>query len=130
MKVIALVMALTLPLTLSAQDAAKSGPPTKTVSVFVQGDTSRLADFVESCKHEFSDRGLKLQLVSSDGEFQYNVVIAQESSVSGAAAAVVALDRKGVFVASVVRSGRMSGKGALNASAKELAKKLAILASQ
>jgi len=96
----------------------------------VQGDTSRLADFVESCKHEFADHGLKLQLVSSDGDYQYNIVIAQESSMSGAASAVVVLDRKGIFVASVVRSGRMSGKGALNASAKELAKKLAILTSQ
>jgi hypothetical protein len=98
--------------------------------VFVQGDTSRLADFVDSCQREFAAHGLKLELVSSDGTFQYNIVIAQESSLAGAGAAVIALDRKGVFVASVVRSGRMSGKGALNASAKELAKKLAILASQ
>lgn len=117
-------------LTISTIAAAQSSTTPKPVSVFVQGDTSRLADFVESCQREFADRGLKLQLVSSDAEFQYNVVIAQESSVSGAAAAVVALDRRGVFVASVVRSGRMSGKGALNASAKELAKKLATLASQ
>ncbi len=117
-------------LAFSGVAAGQSNSPSKTVSVFVQGDTSRLADFVESCQREFADRGLKLQLVSFDAEFKYNVVIAQESSVSGAAAAVVALDRKGIFVASVVRSGRMSGKGALNASAKELAKKLAILASQ
>lgn len=109
---------------------AQSPQETKTVRVYVQGDSSRLADFVEECKREFANHKLTLQLVPFDGEFQYNVVIAQESSLGGAAAAAVALDKKGLFVASVVRSGRMSGKGALNASAKELAKKLAILASQ
>jgi hypothetical protein len=130
MRATALVMAAILPLASLAQTAAQSGQAQRTVNVFVQGDTSRLADFVESCKHEFADHGLTLQLVPSDGEFQYNVVIAQESSISGAASAVIVLDRKGVFIASVVRSGRWSGKGALNATAKELAKKLAILAPQ
>ena len=33
-----------------------------------------------------------------------------------AAAAVIALDSRGLFIASVVRSGRMSGKGAFNAT--------------
>jgi len=70
---------------------------------------------------------MNLQLVRSDEVYDYNIVVAQESSVSGAAAAVVALDNKGLFVASVVRSGRWSGKGAFNASAKELAKKLSVL---
>ena len=58
---------------------------------------------------------------------EYNIIIAQESSIGGAAASVVVLDRSGHLVASVVRSGRMSGKGAFNATAKELAKKLAVL---
>ncbi len=107
--------------------SSQANPAGATIRVFVQGDSSRLADFAESCKREFANRGLKLQLVPSDGDYQYNVIIAQESSVSGAASAVIALDRKGVLVASVVRSGRLSGKGALNASAKELAKKLAVL---
>ena len=98
-----------------------------TVRVFVQGDSSRLPDFVESCKREFSERGLQLKLARPDEGYDYNIVVAQESSVSGAAAAVIALDGKGLFVTSVVRSGRMSGKGAFNASAKELAKKLATM---
>jgi hypothetical protein len=102
----------------------------KTVKIYVQGDSSRLPDFVEECQREFANHGLKLQLVPFDSDFQYNIVIAQESSMGGAAASVVALDKKGLFVASVVRTGRWSGKGALNASAKELAKKLAVLSSQ
>ena len=101
-----------------------------TVRVFAQGDSSRLPDFVESCKREFSEHGMKLQLVRLDEGYNFNIIVAQESSVSGAAAAVVVLDPKGMFVASVVRSGRWSGKGAFNASAKELAKKLAVLRNQ
>ena len=128
MKILGLLIAISL--LASEITFAQSGQETKAVKVYIQGDSSRLADFVEECKREFANHKLNLQLVASDGEFQYNVVIAQESSLGGAAAAAVALDRKGMFVASVVRSGRMSGKGALNATAKELAKKLAILASQ
>lgn len=95
--------------------------------VWVQGDTSRLPDFVESCKREFAERKIDLQIARSDEIFDYNIVVVQESSIGGAAGAVVVLDHRGQFVASVVRSGRWSGKGALNASAKELAKKVAIL---
>jgi hypothetical protein len=99
----------------------------QTVRVFFQGDSSRLPDFVESCKREFSEHGMKLKLVRPEEGYDYNIIVAQESSLSGAAASVIALDGKGLFVASVVRSGRWSGKGAFNASAKELARKLAAL---
>jgi hypothetical protein len=116
----------------SAQQAktSKSQSELRTLRVYVQGDSSRLSDFVEDCRHEFENRGIKLQTVPFDSDFEYNIVIAQESSMGGAAAAVIALDKKGLFVASVVRSGRMSGKGALNASAKELAQKLVVLSAQ
>jgi len=97
------------------------------VKVFAQGDSSRLPNFIESCRREFSEHAMKLELVRPEEGYDYNIVVAQESSLGGAAAAVIALDSKGLFVASVVRSGRMSGKGAFNASAKELAKKLAAL---
>jgi hypothetical protein len=103
------------------------GSAQETVRVFAQGDCSRLPDFIESCKREFKDRGMTLRLVGSGDERDYNIVVAQETSIGGAAAAVIALDSKGIFVASVVRSGRWSGKGAFNASAKELAKKVALL---
>ncbi len=95
--------------------------------VFVQGDTSRLPNFVESMRREFGEQGMRVELVERGIEFDYNIVLAQESSMGGAAAAVVVLDKGCNFVASVVRSGRLSGKGALNASAKELAKKIALL---
>jgi hypothetical protein len=125
MKLSSLILLLALACTTTL---SQSEP--RVVKVYVQGDTSRLADFVAECQREFADHGLKLQLVPFDGNFEYNIVIAQESSLSGAAASVVVLDRKGLLVASVVRSGRLSGKGAFNASAKELAKKLAVLVPQ
>lgn len=122
-------LAALLALALCSSIFAQSSSETKTVRMYVQGDSSRLSSFVEECEHEFASQGLKLQLVPFDGGFQYNVVIAQESSIDGAAASVVALDKDGRFVASVVRSGRLSGKGAFDACAKELAKKLAVLSS-
>jgi hypothetical protein len=60
---------------------------------------------------------MKLQLARPDESYEYNIVAAQESSV-GAAVAVIALDGKGLFVASMVRSGRWSGKGAFNGLGK------------
>jgi hypothetical protein len=95
--------------------------------VFVQGDTSRLPNYIESMRREFAERGMTVELVERGAEYDYNIIIAQESSVSGAAAAVIVLDRTANLVASVVRSGRWSGKGAFNATAKELAKKIAVL---
>jgi hypothetical protein len=97
------------------------------LKVVVQGDSSRLPDFVEMCRREFADHKLKLEVVRPGEAYDYNIVIAQESTFGSAAAAVIVLDNKGMFVASVVRSGRMSGQGALNASAKELAKKISAL---
>jgi hypothetical protein len=128
--VTALLLLFSVPMLLwccHAQEQAKMHQQLETVRVLFQGDSSRLSDFVESCKREFIEHGMKVQLARPDESYEYNIVVAQESSVSGAAAAVIALDGKGLFVASVVRSGRWSGKGAFNASAKELAKKLMVL---
>jgi hypothetical protein len=100
---------------------------TAPLKLLVQGDTSRLPDFVESFRRELAERGISMKVVDRGADYDYNVVLAQESTLGSAAAAVIVLDRGGGFVASVVRSGRFSGKGAFNASAKELAKKISIL---
>ena len=120
-------MKIVLPLLLFLTTALHTANAQETLKVFAQGDSSRLPDFMESCKREFKEKGMDLQIVRPEQGYDYNVVVAQESSVGGAAAAVIALDAKGLFVASVVRSGRWTGKGALNASAKELAKKISVL---
>src|SRR5260370_42539024 len=66
----------------------------------LQGDSSRLPDFVEMCRREFADHKLKLEVVRPDEAYDYNIVIAQESTFGSAAAAVIVLDNKGMFVAS------------------------------
>lgn len=105
--------------------APSSASDPKLVKIFVQGESSRTPDFIEECQKEFATQGLKLQVVNAiTDDFKYNVILSQETSYSGAAASVVALDKKGAYVASVVRSGRVSGNSALKSASKELAKKL------
>ncbi len=87
-----------------------------------------LADFIESLQKEIQKQGAKLELVQQGNPVDYNIVVAQESAFDGAGASAMALDPSCKLIASVVRSGRMSGKGALRATAKELARKLFILA--
>lgn len=92
----------------------------------VQGETNLTTYFVDAFKREATEAGLSVQL-SERSAADYNIVVAQESTLGSAAAAVIALDKDATLVASVVRSGRLSGKGSINACAKELAKRIAIL---
>jgi hypothetical protein len=112
------VLLLMLASLLASATFAQSAPAPRIVKAYVQGDSSRLADFVQECQREFPLQGLKLEVVPFDN-LEYNIVIAQESSIGGAAASAVVLDRSGHLVASVVRSGRMSGKGAFNATVSQ-----------
>ena len=121
-----MIAAIVLSISPTLYAQAKTTP--RIVKVYFQGNSDLLPDFIAECKREFAKEGLSLELVESDARFQYNIVVAQESTLGSAAAAAIALNTEGRFVASVVRSGRFSGKGALNATAKELAKKLSVLA--
>lgn len=128
-RILILFLALRATLVASPQ-TAPSKLEHSVLRALLQGDTSRLADFAESCKREFAERNVEFKITKSDEPYDFNFIVVQESSISGAASAVVVLDHRGGFVASVVRSGRWSGKGALNASAKEIAKKIAVLNGQ
>lgn len=101
----------------------------KTLRVSVTGESNLRSNFIDDLKDTAREVGLNVEVVAkSDAGKTYTIVIAQESTIGSAAAAVIALDADGDVAASVVRSGRLSGRGAMNACAKELAKKLAILA--
>jgi hypothetical protein len=103
-------------------------PPEIIIRASVQGETNLSAPFVEAFRRELAEERLRLEIVPRSHEaLDYNIVLAQETGMSGAAAAVIALDPDGDVVASVVRSGRLSGKGAMNACTKEIAKKIATL---
>ncbi|HEX2594739.1 MAG TPA: hypothetical protein VHL34_24765 [Rhizomicrobium sp.] len=102
------------------------GVPVLTVAVV--GESNLKAKFIESLRESASGERVQIDIKPrTDATLDYTVIIAQESSLGGAAAAVIAMDKAGDVAASVVRSGRMSGKGALNACAKELIKKLKVL---
>jgi hypothetical protein len=104
---------------------AQTGVP---VRVSVQGETNLVPQFVETLKQEGRAAGLEVTVTErSNTDLDYRILLAQESTVGSAAAAVIVLDRDGNIALSVVRSGRMSGKGAINACTKEVAKKIAIL---
>jgi hypothetical protein len=99
-----------------------------TVQVAVIGESNLKTDFIDDLKASAPDAKVQIVVVPrSDPQRKYTLAIAQESTVGTAAAAVIVLDRDGDVATSVVRSGRFSGKGALNACAKEIAKKLATL---
>ena len=98
------------------------------VRVSVQGETNLAPQFVQTLKQEGRAAGLDVSVVErSTDQIDYRILLAQESTIGSAAAAVIVLDRDGNIAASVVRSGRLSGKGAINACTKEVVKKIAIL---
>lgn len=108
---------------LSAQPSSSSP-----VRVAIIGESNLRTDFIESLRGAARDEHLDLETVPrSDPNLTFTIVIAQETTVGSAAAAAIALEPSGDIAASVVRSGRLSGRGALNACAKELAKKIKVL---
>lgn len=90
----------------------------------ITGETNLRLHFAEQLRAA----GLAFDLVSRGEQPGFTLVIAQESTLGTATAAVIVLDAAGDVATSVVRSGRFSGRGALNACAKEIAKRLTSLA--
>jgi hypothetical protein len=117
---------LGLLLLLQAPAAPHQAP--RAIRIAVQGETNLAPNFIESFKRESQEMGLRLTMADRrSAGLDYNIIIAQESTMGSAAAAIVVLSPDGDLVTSVVRSGRLSGRGAINACAKELAKKLVLL---
>lgn len=98
----------------------------RVLHVAVLGESNLKSNFLESLRDAAKDNGFTVD-IQPRSEAEYVLLVAQESTIGTAAAAVIALDRDGEIVASVVRSGRLSGRGAFNACAKELIKKFAVL---
>ncbi len=107
--------------------SAQPPQPNPVVRIAVQGETNLVPNFIETFKAESRALGLQVEIVERrSATLDYNILIAQETTLGSAAAAIVATSRDGDLVASVVRSGRFSGRGAINACTKELAKKIAV----
>jgi hypothetical protein len=81
--------------------------------------------FIEDLKTAQPEAGLSIEFVDkTDARLDYLVFVHQ---MGGMANIVIAFDPKGEIATSVLRSGRISAKGVMEASAVELAKKLAAL---
>lgn len=118
------MMILLVALTLMVQAPAASTP----IRITVQSETNLAPQFIDTLKDEGKAIGLSFEVVDrGNAQIDYQIYLAQETTVGSAAAAVIVLDRSGGIALSVVRSGRLSGKGAINACTKEVAKRLAIL---
>ena len=102
-------------------------PPQPTLRVIVQGGTYLVPDLVTDLRREFRAFRVDLEVVSSADDYRYNILLAQESGFGGAAAAIIVLDSAATFVTAVIRSGRITGGGSVNAAAKEIVKKIAAL---
>jgi hypothetical protein len=96
------------------------------VRVAVIGDAGIREPFIKSLEAAGRHASLHFELVPRPNA-DYTLLIAQDTTIGSAAAAVTALDRRGDVALSIVRSGRITGRGALDACAKQLAKDLARL---
>jgi len=97
----------------------------KPLRIAFAGVTTLTTPFGESLKEAGQQAGVSFEVVAfSNEDRDYAIVVTQ---IGGLANAVIALDRTGEVVASVVRSGWIAKNGGMKASAKELVQKLVAL---
>jgi hypothetical protein len=102
---------------------AAVAPAGRDVRLFVTGDSKHVADAIAALRAELQAGGVRVLLVQPSAQYDYRIVLAEGDRNAGAA---VALDAQGNVVAVIVR-GAFTEKGAAEASARDLAKKLAAL---
>jgi hypothetical protein len=135
--------------TLSAVGAGTQAQNMKPVRIAFAGTTSATTPYAESLKRAGLEAGLSIEVVPraesglvardvyfntraglpvaiapSEGRNYFLIAVSQIGTVANV---VVALDREGAVVASVAHPGVFYGDGVRDASARELAKKLASL---
>ena len=121
MKTAILVLALSVSMWCPAEAQAP-----KALRIAFAGSTTLTSRFSESIKLAGPDVGLSFEVVPfANQDRDYLIAVTQ---VSGIAHAAIAVDRRGEVVASVAHAGRLAARGASEASARELARKLAELA--
>ena len=122
------ILALAVVLMVMATTTAATQATKTVIRLAVTGESNLKTDFIEALQSAAAAEKIGVEVVGrTEPGLKYTLIIAQETTVGSAAAAVIGLDASGDVAFSVVRSGRFSGKGALNACAKEIAKKLAVL---
>jgi hypothetical protein len=100
----------------------------KSVTVFVEGDSSTIPKFVNLCRQKGPDRGLDFKFVDKKEEkYDYRVVLSTEGSGiwSFAHGNIVVMNPEAKVLFTVTRSDRWTSKGAASALTKEFVKVLA-----
>lgn len=100
----------------------------KTVTVFVEGDSSVIPKFINMCRHMGPERGLEFQFVDKQSDkYDYRVVLSAEGSGAWnyAQGNIVVMNQEAKVLFTVTRSNRLTAKGATSALTKEFVKVMA-----
>jgi hypothetical protein len=99
--------------------------PLKSLTLFVEGDSSTIPKFVNLCRQQGPDYGLDFHFVDKQADaYDYRVVLSSEGSGvwSFAHGNIVVLNSEAKVLYTVTRSDRWTAKGATSALAKEFVK--------
>ncbi len=103
-------------------------PALKSVSVFVEGDSSVIPKFINMCREMGPSRGLDFHFVDKrEDKYDYRVVLSAEGSSmwNYAQGNIVVMNPEAKVLFTVTRSNRATAKGATSALTKEFVKVLA-----
>ena len=123
-----LAVILTFNLCTSYAQKSEEQKQLKTVTVFLEGDTSTIPKFINLCRQMGPEKGLDFKFVDKmDDKFDYRVVLSTEGSGmwNYAHGNIVVMNPEAKVLFTVTRSNRLTAKGATSALCKEFIKVLA-----
>lgn len=100
----------------------------KTVTLFVEGDSSVIPKFVNMCREMGPERGLDFSFVDKLADkYDYRVVLSSEGSSAWdfAHGNIVVMNGEAKVIFTVTRANRWTAKGATSALTKEFVKVMA-----
>ena len=122
-QILAVALLSCIPFSMGEQPASL-----KTVALFVEGDSSVIPKFTNVCREMGPERCLDLKFVDKvEEKYDYRVVLSAEGTGTWnyAQGNIVVLNPEAKVIFTVMRSNRLTAKGATNALAKEFVKVLA-----
>jgi hypothetical protein len=126
MKTVVLILVMSLALACVAP--AKDSPTLKTVTLFLEGDSSVIPKFINMCRSMGPERGLDFRFVDKQEDpYDYRVILSGEGSGmwNYAQGNIVVMNREAKVLFTVTRSNRLTAKGATSAIGKEFVKVMA-----
>jgi hypothetical protein len=123
-----LAVILTFNLCTSYAQKSEEQKQLKTVTVFLEGDSSTMPKFINLCRQMGPEKGLDFKFVDKkDDKYDYRVVLSSEGSGmwNYAQGNIVVMNPEAKVLFTVTRSNRLTAKGATSALSKEFIKVLA-----